>query len=85
MELRSFSEVTAGYDVIFFDSYGVLKNSGGVLKGVPDLLLKLVRQKKDLYVITNDASKSPERMAQSFSHAIEGELIGARQSRHRVA
>ena len=42
------------------------------LKGVPDLLLRLVRAKKDLYVITNDASKSPERMAQSFSHAIEG-------------
>ena len=75
MELRSFSEVTAAYDVIFFDSYGVLKNSGGVLKGVPELLLRLSQAKKDLYVITNDASKSPERMAQSFSHPVEGELI----------
>ena len=75
LEIRSFAEVTANYDVIFFDSYGVLKNSGGVLKGVPDLLGRLVQAKKDLYVITNDASKSPERMAQSFSHPIEGELI----------
>ncbi|MCA9533837.1 MAG: HAD-IIA family hydrolase [Myxococcales bacterium] len=79
MELRSFSEVTAAYDVIFFDSYGVLKNSGGVLKGVPDLLLRLTQAKKDLYVITNDASKAPERMAQSFSHPVEGELIPASQ------
>jgi HAD superfamily hydrolase (TIGR01450 family) len=79
MELCSFSEVTDRYDVIFFDSYGVLKHSGGVIKGVPDLLLKLSQRGKDLYVITNDASKSPDRMAQSFSHPVEGELIPASQ------
>jgi HAD superfamily hydrolase (TIGR01450 family) len=63
------------YQVIFFDAYGVLKNSNGVLDGVPDLLAWLIQQGKDLYVITNDASRSPTEMAKAYTHREHGTLI----------
>ena len=36
--MQSFTELVRRYDVVFFDAYGVLKNTGGVLKGVPAML-----------------------------------------------
>ncbi len=75
--LESFSSLVARYRVIFFDAYGVLKNARGVMQGVPDLLSWILRQGKDVYVITNDASRSPAQMAAAYSHPEHGILIPA--------
>lgn len=75
--LESFASISSPYRVIFFDAYGVLKNAAGVMQGVPDLLSWLVQQGKDIYVITNDASKSPAAMAEAYVHPEHGCLIPA--------
>src|SRR5688500_11578967 len=73
--LQSFSSLVERYRVVFFDAYGVLKNARGVMQGVPDLLSWLIQQGKDIYVITNDASRSPAQMAASYVHPEHGILI----------
>jgi HAD superfamily hydrolase (TIGR01450 family) len=75
--LESFASLVDRYRVIFFDAYGVLKNASGVIQGIPDLLSWLIRRGKDVYVITNDASKSPARMAEAYTHPEHGVLIPA--------
>jgi HAD superfamily hydrolase (TIGR01450 family) len=73
----SFARVVDPYKVVFFDAYGVLKNSRGIIPGVADALLWLLRSGRDIYVVTNDASKSPDQMAQSYVHPTYGPLISA--------
>lgn len=73
--MQSFAELARNYAVVFFDAYGVLKNTGGVLPGVPAMLTSLVAATKDLYVVTNDASKSPQAMADQFSSGSNGPLL----------
>lgn len=73
--LTPFSSLVSRYQVIFFDAYGVLKNARGVLQGVPELLTWLTRQGNDVYVITNDASRSPTQMAAAYVHPEHGVLI----------
>jgi HAD superfamily hydrolase (TIGR01450 family) len=73
--LTSFSALAARYKVIFFDAYGVLKNSSGILPGVPDVLMWLKQTGKDIYVLTNDASRSPTEMRRGYVHPQAGELI----------
>jgi HAD superfamily hydrolase (TIGR01450 family) len=75
--LDSFSSLVGRYRVIFFDAYGVLKNARGVMQGVPELLSWILRQGKDVYVITNDASRSPTQMAAAYTHPEYGVLIPA--------
>lgn len=74
---QSFADTVQPYSAVFFDAYGVLKQSSGVLDGVHDVLLWLVRSGKDVYVITNDASKSPAAMADGLTHPEHGQLIPA--------
>lgn len=73
--LESFSSLVSRYRVIFFDAYGVLKNARGVMQGVPELLSWILRQGKDVYVITNDASRSPTQMAAAYAHPEYGVLV----------
>jgi len=75
--LESFSSLVGRYRVIFFDAYGVLKNARGVMQGVHELLSWILRQGKDVYVITNDASRSPTQMAAAYTHPEYGVLIPA--------
>lgn len=75
LALTPFSELVRQYKVIFFDAYGVLKNSGGVMTGANDVLAWLRGIGKDIYVVTNDASRSPVAMAQAYVHPDQGELI----------
>jgi HAD superfamily hydrolase (TIGR01450 family) len=75
MLTTSFASLVARYRVIFFDAYGVLKNARGVLRGVPELLSWILREGKDVYVITNDASRSPTQMAAAYAHPDHGALI----------
>jgi HAD superfamily hydrolase (TIGR01450 family) len=73
--LDSFRELADNYSVIFFDAYGVLKNFGGVMDGVLDVLADLKREGKELFVVTNDASRSPKKMSQLYVHPEFGELF----------
>lgn len=73
-----FSAIAASYDVILFDSYGVIKNYNGLIEGTAETLSDLRSQDKRYRILTNDASSSPERLSQKF----EGQGIFIRP--HRI-
>lgn len=73
--LDSFRELADNYSVIFFDAYGVLKNFEGVIDGVLDVLADLKKEGKELFVVTNDSSRSPKKMSQIYVHPELGELF----------
>jgi HAD superfamily hydrolase (TIGR01450 family) len=66
MDIQSFKEVSRKYKVVFFDSYGVLRNYKGIFPGVREMLQSLVEDGIDYYILTNDASRSPKLLAESF-------------------
>ncbi len=69
MDIRSFKEVALKYKVVFFDSYGVLKNFNGMLPGISEMLQFLDENNIDYYVLTNDASRSPLQLAENFQNS----------------
>lgn len=73
--LQSFRALAENYSVIFFDAYGVLKNFEGVIDGVVDVLAELKRNGKELFIVTNDSSRSPRKMGQLYQHPELGELF----------
>ncbi|MFT3928167.1 MAG: HAD-IIA family hydrolase [Myxococcales bacterium] len=73
--LQSFRALAENYSVIFFDAYGVLKNFEGVIDGVLDVLADLKRSGKELFIVTNDSSRSPRKMGQLYLHPEFGELF----------
>lgn len=66
MTLTPFVELIEKYDVILFDSYGVIKNYNGVIDGAEDTLRKLKEKKTRYRILTNDASSSPELLSAKF-------------------
>ena len=71
----SFEEIADNYRAIFFDAFGVLKNSERVFDGVPQLILALEDAGKQIFVVTNDSSKSPSRLAQAYVHPERGPVV----------
>jgi HAD superfamily hydrolase (TIGR01450 family) len=67
MGVVSFQSVVDNYKVIFFDAYGVLKNYKGLMPGIERTFEYLKSEKKEYFVITNDASRSPEQLAASYN------------------
>ena len=66
MEVSKFKEIALKYKVIFFDAYVVLKNSKGILPGVKEMFNFLIDNNIDFYILTNDASRSPELLVQKY-------------------
>ena len=66
MILDNFKSVISKYDVIFFDAFGVLKTYNGLIPGIEKTFAYLNDKGKDFYVVTNDASRSPEQLAESY-------------------
>ncbi|GAB4042410.1 TIGR01459 family HAD-type hydrolase [Spirosoma jeollabukense] len=66
MQLAEFKTVASDYKVIFFDAFGVLKNSEGLLPGIEHTFDWLRENGKDFYVLTNDASRGPHELAESY-------------------
>lgn len=66
MHLSDFKTVASDYKVIFFDAFGVLKNSEGILPGIEATFTWLQETGKDFYVLTNDASRGPKELAESY-------------------
>ena len=67
MKFTPFSSLIDKYDVILFDSYGVIKNSTGIIDGVQNTLNYIREIKKRYRIITNDASSSQERLSSKFA------------------
>lgn len=67
MQVRSFKSVAENFKAIFLDSYGVLKNYNGLIEGVQDTIDFIRSRGIELRIITNDASRSQEQQAESFS------------------
>jgi HAD superfamily hydrolase (TIGR01450 family) len=61
-----FKSVVDQYKVIFFDSFGVVKNYKGLVPGMKNTFNYLEANQKDYYIVTNDASRSPQQLAASF-------------------
>src|ERR1700712_607278 len=66
IETLDFKSVIDQYGIIFFDAFGVLKNYKGLLPGIENTFAYLEEQGKDYYIVTNDASRSPEQLAESY-------------------
>ena len=64
--IENFKSIIDKYKVVFFDSFGVIKNYEGILPGIEKTFKYLEAQGKDYYIVTNDASRSPAQLAESF-------------------
>ncbi len=68
LKITPFPEVAAEFPVIFFDSYGVLRNHCGLIPGAFEMVDRLRRQGKHLRVLTNNAARSPAMAADRLAH-----------------
>jgi HAD superfamily hydrolase (TIGR01450 family) len=75
MDVVSFRETAEKYSVIFLDAYGVLKSSTGLIDGALETVTSLIAAGKEVFVVTNDSSRSPESMADRFAEQAGGLLL----------
>ncbi len=77
--IDNFKSIIDQYDVIFFDAFGVIKTYQGLVPGIENTFAYLKQQKKEYYIVTNDASRSPAQLAESYHrmglHAISQDCI----------
>lgn len=66
IQTQNFKDIVDQYKVIFFDAFGVIKNYQGLVPGMDKTFAYLDSQKKKYYIVTNDASRSPIQLADSF-------------------
>ncbi len=64
---KSFLKTVVHFKAVFLDSYGVLKNYKGLIDGVQDTIDFLRSKKIAIRILTNDASRSQEQQAESFT------------------
>lgn len=69
MNLSSFKTIVSKYKVVFFDSYGVLRNYKGIFAGVSDMMAFLESHNIESFLLTNDASRGPQALAEKFQSA----------------
>ncbi|HVM87625.1 MAG TPA: HAD-IIA family hydrolase [Puia sp.] len=63
---EKFKNVIEKYQYIFFDAYGVLKNNKGLVEGIEQTFAHLEAERKEYFIVTNDASRSPKQLAESY-------------------
>ena len=66
MQPQAFTTLADRYQVFFFDAFGVLKNYKGLIPGVVETFAYLRERQKPIYILTNDASRSPQQLAESY-------------------
>ncbi|WP_207422085.1 HAD-IIA family hydrolase [Desertivirga brevis] len=66
IQLSNFKSVIDQYQIVFFDAYGVLKNYNGLVPGIEKTFDYLREKNKEFYIVTNDASRSPLQLAESY-------------------
>lgn len=64
--MKDFKKIVSKYKAVFFDAYGVLKNHKGIIPGIDKTFKFLIEQGIDYYILTNDASRSPEQLAEAY-------------------
>ena len=69
MQLTSFRSLIPKYKAIFLDSYGVIKNHQGLIEGVPEVINYIRELDIPFKILTNDASRSPQRQSERFAAA----------------
>lgn len=68
MDTKDFRAIVDRYDIVFFDAFGVIKNYKGLLPGIENTFAYLKSKKKEYYIVTNDASRSPHQLAESYHY-----------------
>ncbi|MBB4080354.1 HAD superfamily hydrolase (TIGR01450 family) [Lewinella aquimaris] len=63
MNISAFKDVASQFPVIFFDSYGVLRNHRGPIPGALETVSVLRASGKHIRILTNNAARSPEAAA----------------------
>lgn len=66
--IDNFNSIIDRYQVVFFDAFGVIKNYSGLVPGIEKTFAYLEREKKEYYIVTNDASRGPQQLAESYHH-----------------
>ncbi len=66
MTIQPFRSIIKNYKVIFLDSYGVLKNFNGLIPGAIETINYILESQREFYILTNDASRSPDLLAEKF-------------------
>ena len=64
--IENFKSIIDKYEVIFFDAFGVIKTYQGLVPGIENTFSYLQDQKKEYYIVTNDASRNPVQLAESY-------------------
>jgi HAD superfamily hydrolase (TIGR01450 family) len=64
--IDNFKSIIDKYEVLFFDAFGVLKTYQGLMPGIEKTFEYLEKQGKEYYIVTNDASRSPAQLAESY-------------------
>jgi HAD superfamily hydrolase (TIGR01450 family) len=67
--VENFKSIIDKYEVIFFDAFGVIKTYKGLMPGIERTFEYLNLRKKEYYIVTNDASRSPAQLAESYHKA----------------
>jgi len=62
----NFKSIIDKYKIIFFDAFGVVKTYQGLVPGIERTFAYLQEQGKEYYIVTNDASRSPAQLAESY-------------------
>ncbi|MDF3076330.1 MAG: haloacid dehalogenase [Sphingobacteriaceae bacterium] len=79
MDIHDFKSVVKNYQAVFFDAFGVLKNYDGLVPGITNTFDYLKAEKKEFFIVTNDASRSPQQLAETYHnlglHAINADHI----------
>ena len=79
IQASDFKTILDQYKIIFFDAFGVLKNYHGLVPGIEKTFAYIEQQQKEYYIVTNDASRSPQQLAESYHklglHAITPDRI----------
>ncbi|HEX3384718.1 MAG TPA: TIGR01459 family HAD-type hydrolase [Mucilaginibacter sp.] len=65
-KIDNFKSIVDRYEIIFFDAFGVIKTYAGLVPGVEKTFDYLEKAGKEYYIVTNDASRSPLQLAESF-------------------
>ena len=66
MQIQQFKSVLANYKVVFFDAFGVIRNYEGLIPGIEQTFAWLTARQKAWYLMTNDSSRSPQLLQQSY-------------------
>lgn len=62
-----FDDLCRAHEVVLFDAYGVLVDAAGARPGAAEAIATLRRRNQQFLVVTNDASRLPERASTRFS------------------